>query len=71
MLDYGDNCMSYRKLSTQKAITTEGHNPLGELVELRLCSDPTESAAEIYRTLGYKSMPFRKYTIKDPSPPPN
>lgn len=60
-----------RKLSTQKAITTEGENPYGETVEMRLCSDPTESAAEIYRALGYKSMPFRKYTIKDPSPPPD
>ena len=60
-----------RKLSTQKAITTEGENPYGETVEMRLCSDPTEPAAEIYRALGYKSMPFRKYTIKDPSPPPD
>ena len=60
-----------RKLSTQKAITTEGRNPLGEVVELRQCSDPTESAAEIYRALGYKSMPFRKYTIKGLSPPPD
>ena len=60
-----------RKLSTQKVITTEGHNPLGEIVELRLCSDPTESAAEIYHTLGYKSMPFRKYSIKNLSLPPD
>ena len=60
-----------RKLSTQKSITTEGHNPLGEVVELRLCPDPTESAAENYHALGYKSMPFRKYAIKNPSPPPD
>ena len=38
-----------RILSTQKAITTEAENALGEHVEMRLCSDPTDSAAEMYR----------------------
>ena len=33
-----------RILSTQKAITTEADNALGEQVEIRLCSDPTDSA---------------------------
>lgn len=58
-----------RILSTQKAITTEAVNALGETVELRLCTDPTDSAAEIYRRLGYKPMPFKRYTIKSPDPP--
>ena len=42
-----------RILSTQKAITTEADNALGEQVEIRLCSDPTDSAAELYHALGY------------------
>ena len=42
-----------RILSTQKAITTEADNALGEQVEIRLCSDPTDSAAKLYRALGY------------------
>ena len=58
-----------RILSTQKAITTEAVNALGEIVEMRLCSDPTDSAAEIYRQLGYKSQPFKRYTIKPPNLP--
>lgn len=58
-----------RILSTQKAITTEAINALGEKVEMRLCSDPTDPVAEIYRYLGYKAIPFRRYTIKPPVPP--
>ena len=58
-----------RILSTQKAITTEAVNALGEIIEMRLCSDPTDSAAEIYRQLGYRSKPFKRYTIKPPEPP--
>lgn len=58
-----------RILTTQKAITTEATNALGEIIEMRLCSDPTDSAAEIYRQLGYKSHPFKRYTIKPPEPP--
>ncbi|MCI7747374.1 MAG: hypothetical protein MSK32_02825 [Paraprevotella sp.] len=46
-----------RILSTQKAITTEADNALGEQVEIRLCSDPTDSAAELYRALGYTPSP--------------
>ena len=60
-----------RILHTQKAITTEADNALGEPVQLRLCSDPTDSAAEIYRALGYNPVPFKQYTIKVPSPPPD
>lgn len=58
-----------RILSTQKVITTEAENVLGEKVEMRICSDPTENAAEIYRCLGYRPIPFRRYAIKFPDPP--
>lgn len=58
-----------RILSTQKAITTNAVNALGEIVETRLCSDPTDSAAEIYRCLDYKSQPFKRYTIMSAKPP--
>lgn len=55
-----------RILSTQKVITTEAENALGEKVEMRLCSDPTDKAAEIYRYLGYNPKPFNRYNIKEP-----
>lgn len=58
-----------RILSTQKAITTEAVNALDETVEMRLCSDPAEKAAEIYRCLKYNPNPFKRYTIKPPDPP--
>lgn len=58
-----------RILSTQKAITTEAENALGEHVEIRLCSDPTGNAAEIYRLLGYKAKPFKRYEIIPQNPP--
>lgn len=60
-----------RILSTQKAITTEAENALGQRVELRICSDPTEAAAELYRALKYQSTPFKRYTIKTEEPPPD
>ena len=58
-----------RILSTQKAITTEADNALGERVEMRLCSDPTDSAAELYRALSYNPRPFRRYHIHASNPP--
>ena len=58
-----------RILHTQKAITTEAENALGETVETRLCSDPTDQAAVIYRALEYNHIPFKHYTIKPTSPP--
>ncbi|CDN32715.1 hypothetical protein BN938_2645 [Mucinivorans hirudinis] len=60
-----------RILSTQKAITTKAENALGEQIELRICSDPTDAASELYRTLGYNPIPFRRHTIKTAPPPPN
>ncbi len=52
-----------RVMSTQKAITTEATNALGENVYLRQCSEPTKSADDIYTRLKYKKMPFRKIKI--------
>ncbi len=59
-----------RILSTQKAITTEADNALGEHIQLRICSDPTEAASELYRILRYNQTPFKRYTIKISSHPP-
>ena len=56
-----------RILSTQKAITTEGTNALGEHVALRMCSEPTDKAAEIYRLLRYDPTPFRRYYLHQPN----
>lgn len=52
-----------RIMSTQKAVTSEAFNALGEKVEMRICSTPKEQAADIYSMLNYKSMPFRKIKI--------
>ena len=54
-----------RMMSTQKAVTTEGTNALGEKVHMRLCSEPTKAAEEIYDKLKYKKMPFRKTKINN------
>ena len=53
-----------RRLSTQKAVTTEATNNLGEKVHMRLCSEPNKSAADIYERLKYKKIPFRKIRIE-------
>ena len=53
-----------RRLSTQKAVTTEATNALGEEVYMRLCSEPNKSADDIYERLKYKKMPFRKIRIE-------
>lgn len=52
-----------RIMSTQKAVTTEGTNVLGEKVVLRICSDPPPNARKLYQTLKYKTHPFRKMKI--------
>ena len=54
-----------RLMSTQKAVTTEGANALGEKVYMRLSSEPTKAAEDIYDKLKYKKMPFRKIKIKE------
>lgn len=52
-----------RIMSTQKTVTSEATNTLGEKVEMRICSTPTTKAADIYSMLIYKPMPFRKIKI--------
>ena len=60
-----------RRMSTQKLVTTQGFNPLGEKVELRQCSKPTKAASEIYRALGYREAPFKKIKICRTQGPPD
>lgn len=52
-----------RRMSTQKAVTTEATNALGEKVYMRICSEPTLAVKDIYERLKYKKMPFRKIKI--------
>ena len=62
----GENCYwteIVRRMSTQKLVTTEALNSLGEKVEMRICSNPTEAAAAIYDKLNYRHYPFRKMKI--------
>lgn len=53
-----------RVMRTQKAVTTEATNALGEKVHLRLCSEPNKAADNIYELLNYKKMPFRRIKIE-------
>lgn len=53
-----------RIMSTQKAVTTEATNALGEKVHMRICSEPTLAVKDIYERLKYKKMPFRKIKIE-------
>ena len=52
-----------RIMQTQKSVTSEAVNALGEKVKMRICSTPTEQAAAIYSMLNYKPTPFRKIKI--------
>ena len=52
-----------RIMSTQKAVTTEAANALGQKVQMRICSYPTKAAEYIYDQLKYKKMPFRKIKV--------
>ena len=55
----GENCYwteIVRRMSTQKTVTTEATNALGETVHMRLCSEPTVAANNIYELLKYKKM---------------
>lgn len=52
-----------RRMSTQKLVTTEAINMLGEKVELRRCSRPSKQAMEIYNAMDYKEAPFKKRKI--------
>lgn len=52
-----------RALSTQKIVTTEAINALGEKVKLRTCTQPSKAVDAIYEQLRYQKMPFRKIRI--------
>ena len=52
-----------RIMKTQKLVTTEAVNALGEKVKYRVCSEPSRDAEKIYRLLHYKERPFRKKKI--------
>jgi len=52
-----------RIMQTQKAVTTEAVNALGEKVKMRICSYPNKKAEYIYDLLKYKKMPFRKIKV--------
>lgn len=52
-----------RRVSTQKLVTTEGRNPLGDIVQMRQCSNPSKQATAIYDKLKLKYAPFRKIKI--------
>ena len=52
-----------RRMSTQKVVSSIAYNPLGEEVEMRICSDPTIRAAEIYDALAFRRTPFRRIKI--------
>lgn len=53
-----------RTMSTQKLVTTEATNALGEKVQVRMCSEPTSTVSQIYKALRYKDRPFtRKFVV--------
>nr|WP_237581683.1 IS1634 family transposase [Prevotella ihumii] len=52
-----------RRMNTQKLVTTEGRNPLGDIVQMRQCSNPSKQATAIYDKLKLKYAPFRKIKI--------
>ena len=53
-----------RVMKTQKAVTTEATNALGDKVYLRMCSEPNKAADNIYELLNYRKMPFRRIRIE-------
>ncbi|NDV60780.1 IS1634 family transposase [Bacteroides sp. 519] len=59
-----------RRMSTQKLVTTEAVNALGDKVTLRQCSRPTKQAEKIYSVLKLKYAPFKKIKICRTQPPP-
>lgn len=59
-----------RRMSTQKLVTTEAVNALGDKIELRQCTRPTKQAERIYSTLNLKHTPFKKIKICRSQPPP-
>lgn len=59
----GENCYwteIVRRMSTQKLVTTEAVNALGEKIEFRQCSEPSKQAKAIYDALHLKHAPFKR-----------
>lgn len=56
-----------RIMNTQKLVTTTMTNNRHQQIVIRQCSEPTDSAAAIYKALNYKQTPFTK--IKCVVPP--
>ena len=52
-----------RTMSTQKLVRSNATNALGEIVEMDICTQPTQAAAAIYDKLGFRHYPFRKMKI--------
>lgn len=68
----GENCYwteIVRRMSTQKLVTTEAVNAMGEKVILRQCSRPVKQAERIYTALKLKHAPFKKIKICRTQPP--
>lgn len=49
-----------RTMNTQKAVTTLAQNAHDEVIMIRRCSEPTQSAKKMYDALKYKYAPFVK-----------
>ena len=52
-----------RIMGTQKLVRSKASNALGEIVEMEICTQPTQAAAAIYDKLGFRHYPFRKMKI--------
>ena len=53
-----------RRLNTQKSVTTTVENDLGETIQIRQCSEPTEHVKQICDNLKYNLIPFpRKKSV--------
>ena len=52
-----------RIMSTQKLVRSKAANALGEIVEMDICTQPTQAATAIYDKLGFRHYPFRKMKI--------
>ena len=50
-------------MSTQKLVTTNATNVLGEAIVFRQYSCPSKSAKEIYDALKFKHAPFKKIQV--------
>lgn len=49
-----------RIMSTQKLVRSKAANALGEIVEMDICTQPTQAAAAIYDKIGFRHYPIPK-----------